>query len=129
LIRIKNKGNKMEIEKIINKIKNHENSESIGMIASHLGIVRSFSRNGKDVEAVNVKYDMAALDNIINKIKKMTGIVEVVAEVNEGYLEVGDELMFVAVGGDIRENVFDALIEAVNQIKKQAAKKEEIFIS
>ena len=119
----------MEIEKIINKIKNHENSESIGMIASHLGIVRSFSRNGKDVEAVNVKYDMAALDNIINKIKKMTGIVEVVAEVNEGYLEVGDELMFVAVGGDIRENVFDALIEAVNQIKKQAAKKEEIFIS
>ena len=50
----------MEIEKIINKIKNHENSDSVGMIASHLGIVRSFSRNGKDVEAVNVKYDTSA---------------------------------------------------------------------
>lgn len=119
----------MEIEKIINRIKNHENSDSIGMIASHLGIVRSFSRNGKDVEAVNVKYDMEALDNIIQDIKAMPGIVEVLVDVNEGNLKVGDELMFVAVGGDIRENVFAALIEAVNRIKKQAASKEEIFIS
>ena len=119
----------MEIEKIIDRIKNHENSASIGMIASHLGIVRSFSRNGKNVEAVNVKYDMAVLDDIIKNIKMMPGIIDVAVEVNEGHLKVGDELMFVAVGGDIRENVFDALIEAVNQIKKQAAKKEEIFIS
>jgi len=118
----------MEIEKILNKIKNHKKSGSIGMIASHLGIVRSFSRNGKDVEAVNIKYDMAKLDNIVQNIKAMTGIVEVIVDVNEGNLKVGDELMFVAIGGDIRENVFAALIEAVNQIKKQAAKKEEIFI-
>ncbi len=119
----------MKIEKIINKIKNHENADSIGMIASHLGIVRSFSRDGKDVKAVNVKYDMAALNNIISNIKAMPGIVDVIVEVNGGRLKVGDELMFVAVGGDIRENVFAALIEAVNQIKKQAAKKEEIYIS
>ena len=119
----------MEIEKIINKIKNHENSGSIGMIASHLGIVRSFSRSGEDVEAVKVKYDMTVLVDIVNNIKSMPGIVEVLADVNEGYLKVGDELMFVAVGGDIRENVFAALIEAVNQIKNQAVSKEEISIS
>ena len=119
----------MEIEKIINRIKNHKNAGSIGMIASHLGIVRGFSRNGKDVEAVDVKYDMTVLDDIIKDIKAMPGIVEAIVEVNEGHLKVGDELMFVAVGGDIRENVFDALIEAVNRIKKHAAKKEEIFIS
>ncbi|MFC1494250.1 molybdenum cofactor biosynthesis protein MoaE [Thermodesulfobacteriota bacterium] len=117
----------MDIEKIIEKIKNHENSGSIGMIASHLGIVRGFSRNGKDVDGVNVKYDMAALDSIIQEIKNMEGIVEVIVEINEGHLKVGDELMFVAVGGDIRENVFKALMEAVNRIKKNAASKEEIF--
>lgn len=119
----------MEIEKIIEKIKNHENSGSIGMIASHLGIVRSFSRNGRDVDGVHVKYDMDELDDIIHEIKDMPGIVEVIVEINEGYLQVGDELMFVAVGGDIRENVFAALVEAVNLIKKSAASKEEIFVS
>ena len=118
----------MEIEKIIDKIKNHKNADSIGMIASHLGIVRGFSRNGKDVEGVDVKYDMNILNDIISNIKSMSGIVEVLIEVNEGNLKVGDELMFVAVGGDIRENVFAALIEAVEQIKKNAVTKQEIFI-
>ncbi len=119
----------MQIEKIINRIKNHENAAGIGMIASHLGIVRGFSRKGGDIEAVNVKYDMDKLNKVIAHIKSMPGIVEVLVEVNEGHLKVGDELMFVAVGGDIRENVFAALIEAVNRIKKQAVSKEEIFIS
>ena len=119
----------MEIEKIINKIKNHENAGSIGMIASHLGIVRSFSRKGGDVEAVNVKYNIDTLNDIVQDIKSMQGIVEVMVEVNEGHLKVGDELMFVAIGGDIRENVFAALIEAVNKIKKLAVTKEEVFIS
>ena len=119
----------MEIEKIINEIKNHENADSIGMIASHLGIVRSFSRKGGDVEAVNVKYNMDILNDIIHEIKSMHGIVEVMVEVNEGHLKVGDELMFVAIGGDIRENVFAALMEAVNKIKELAVTKEEIFIS
>ncbi|NLA74204.1 MAG: molybdenum cofactor biosynthesis protein MoaE [Deltaproteobacteria bacterium] len=119
----------MEIEKIISRIKNHEKADSIGMIASHLGIVRGFSRKGGDIKAVNVKYDTESLNRVIAHIKTMPGIVEVLVEVNEGYLKVGDELMFVAVGGDIRENVFDALIEAVNRIKKQAVSKEEIFIS
>ena len=63
----------MEIEKILNKMKNNENSDSIGMIASHLGIVRSFSRNGKDVEGVDVKYNMDKLGDIIVE----EGIVEI----------------------------------------------------
>lgn len=119
----------MEIEQIIDKIKRHENSGSIGMIASHLGIVRGYSRSGKDVEGVNVSYNMVVLNNIINKIKEMPGIVEVIVEVKEGNLKVGDELMFVAVGGDIRENVFAALMKAVEHIKKTAVSKQEIFIS
>jgi hypothetical protein len=31
------------------------------------------------------------------------------------------------VGGDIRENVFGALIEAVNRIKKDGSFKSEIY--
>jgi molybdopterin synthase catalytic subunit len=63
-----------------------------------------------------------------DRIKKLPGIVEVIVDINEGSLEVGDGLLFVAVGGDIRDNVFDALIKAVDLIKKRASHKREIFM-
>ena len=43
----------------------------------------------------------------------------------EGKLHVGDEIVAVAVAGDIRENVFPALIKAVDRIKTEAAKRKE----
>jgi molybdopterin synthase catalytic subunit len=118
----------MNTADIINKIKDHKDSNKMGMIASHLGIVRGNSRNGKEVNAVEVVYDMKVIDEIIHEIKSMDGIVEVIVEINEGRLNVGDELMFVAVGGDIRENVFPALIKAVDLLKTRASNKKEIFM-
>ena len=117
----------MDREKMLEKIKNHQNSDRIGMIASHLGIVRGTSRDGRKVVAVDVKYDMAALDNIMKQIKDMPGIVEAMLDVRSGLLNVGDEVMFLAVGGDIRENVFSALIKGVDMIKKDAVNKREVF--
>ncbi|MBN2059650.1 MAG: molybdenum cofactor biosynthesis protein MoaE [Deltaproteobacteria bacterium] len=117
----------MELLKSIEKIRNHPESHRIGMIASHLGIVRGNSRNGREVTGVEVDYDMDVLNDIIEKVKSMEGIIEVVVEVNRGLLKVGDEIMFVAVGGDIRENVFPALIKAVDFIKKDCSRKNEIF--
>jgi molybdopterin synthase catalytic subunit len=58
----------------------------------------------------------------------LPGIVEVLVDINEGRLKVGDEILFVAVGGDIRENVFNALIKVVDLIKKKASHKREIFM-
>jgi molybdopterin synthase catalytic subunit len=55
----------------------------------------------------------------------MTGIVEVLAHVNEGTLKVGEDVMYVVVAGDFRENVFDAMIAAVNRIKADVTSKEE----
>jgi molybdopterin synthase catalytic subunit len=117
----------MEKEKILEKIKMHPDADKIGMIASHLGIVRGHSRDGRKVTAVEVNYDMNALGKIIQNIKKMPGIVEALVEVKSGLLTVGDEVLFLAVGGDIRENVFPALIKGVDMIKKDAARKKEIF--
>jgi molybdopterin synthase catalytic subunit len=36
--------------------------------------------------------------------------------------------MAVAVAGDIRENVFPALIQTVDRLKAEASKKKELFI-
>ncbi len=112
---------------ILNRIKNHKDSHKMGMIASHLGIVRETSRSGKYVEAVNVVFDKKVIDEIIQEIKSMKGIVEVIIEVNEGHLNVGDDVMFVAVGGDIRDNVFPALERTVDLMKKRAGNKKEIY--
>lgn len=117
----------MDIERILEKIREHPYAHKIGMIASHLGVVRGTSRDGRIVTGVEVAYDLNELNKIINQIKKMQGIVQVLVEVNDGFLEVGDEILFVAVGGDIREHVFPALIRAVDLIKKDASRKNEIF--
>ena len=69
------------------------------------------------------------INDIIIDIKRLTGIIEVIVDTNEGHLEVGDQILAVAVGGDIRENVFPALIETVNRLKKEASKKKERFSS
>lgn len=117
----------MDIQKAIEKIRNHPDSHRIGMIASHLGIVRGSSRDGREVVRIRVEYDMDAVEGIRNKIKAMPGIVEVIVETRDGVLDVGDEILLLAVGGDIRENVFAALIEGVNLIKKQGSRKVEIY--
>jgi molybdopterin synthase catalytic subunit len=51
----------------------------------------------------------------------------VLAELNEGNLNVGEDIMLVAVAGDIREHVFPALQDLVQQIKQQITEEEEII--
>jgi len=99
----------------------------MGMIASHLGIVRGSSRDGREVSSIEVKYDRDRLRNIVEEMKGLPGIIDIQVEVREGHLQVGDEILAVAVGGDIRENVFDALIKTVNRIKAEASSKRENF--
>jgi molybdopterin synthase catalytic subunit len=120
-------GVEMDKNKLIEKMQNHPDYHRIGMVASHLGVVRGHSRDGRMVTGVDVQYDMDQLDKIINEIKLMPGIIEVLAEVNSGSLNVGDELLHLAVGGDIRENVFPALMRGVDLIKHDAVKKREIM--
>ena len=115
----------MDMNKMIEKIKKHPDSDKIGMIASHLGVVRGTSRNGQEVAEIDVVFNHDIIDNIIKKSQRLPGIVQVLVDVNEGRLRVGDVIMAVAVGGDIRENVFPALIKTVNRIKEEASKKTE----
>ena len=115
----------MDMNKMIEKIKKHPASDKIGMIASHLGVVRGTSRNGQEVVEIDVVFNHDIIDNIIKKSLRLPGIVQVLVDVNEGRLRVGDVIMAVAVGGDIRENVFPALIKTVNRIKEEASKKTE----
>lgn len=117
----------MDKDKLLEMIRKHPDFNKVGMVASHLGIVRGHSRSGKKVVGVEVSYDMDVLNDIIAKIKAMPGIVEALVEVKPGKLNAGDEVMYLAVGGDIRENVFPALVKGVEMIKKDASSKREIY--
>jgi molybdopterin synthase catalytic subunit len=117
----------MDIQKMIGRVREHPDARKIGMIAVHLGIVRSTSRDGRPVTRIEVMYDHGSLDGIIKDIKIMPGIIEVIVDTREGFLEIGNEILAVVIAGDIRENVFDALITAVNRIKAESSRKREIF--
>jgi molybdopterin synthase catalytic subunit len=121
------KGVDMDKDRLLEKIRMHPDFNKVGMIASHLGIVRGHSRSGRKVVGVDISYNVDALNDIITKIKAMPGIVEALVEVRSGMLNVGEEVMYLAVGGDIRENVFSALVKGVDMIKADASSKREVY--
>jgi len=118
----------MDLNKMIERVKKSTDPSKVGMITSHLGVVRQTSRDGREVLDIEVAYDHDALQAIVKDIKKMPGIAEVLVETREGRLNIGDEILAVVVAGDIRENVFPALVTAVNRIKKEASRKKERFV-
>jgi len=118
----------MDLTKIIETFKEHPDYKKMGMIASHLGLVRENSLDGRKVQGIEVVFYEDMIDKIISEITRIDGIYKVVVEFCEGELEVGEEIMAVVVGGDTREHVFPALIEAVDRIKKFGGKKREIFL-
>jgi molybdopterin synthase catalytic subunit len=115
----------MDLNKMIATIKSNPNFHNAGMIASHIGIVRSFSRDGKPVEGVDVEFDQEKIQEILRDIRSRPGIVDILIDSNSGRLKVGDEIMTIVVAGDIRENVFPALIDAVERLKSEASTKIE----
>lgn len=117
----------MDINSILAQMQQHPDADKIGMIATHLGVVRGTSRDGRAVTAIDVAYDGEALDQILTDAKALPGIVDVSITTNSDRLLIGDVIMFVAVAGDIREHVFAALTATVDRIKKESSRKTEFF--
>ena len=118
----------MTLHEMFAKIKAHPRIGEAGMILCHNGIVRGTSRDGRKVKKIKVKANHETLSKIISEIKSRAGIIDVLVDVNEGTLEVGDDIMVVAIAGDIRDNVFPALQDLIHNIKQQITEKEEITV-
>jgi molybdopterin synthase catalytic subunit len=115
----------MDLSSMISQIKKHPDFQKAGMILCHNGVVRAHARDGKAVAELTVKADRKRLGEIVAEIKKRPGIVEVLAEVREGKLKPGDDVILIAVAGDFRENVFAALRDAVEMVKAGVTQKKE----
>jgi len=97
----------------------------VGMYLVHNGVVREIARevvregsdNTAPVTGMSFSYDQAGVDAAIERVLAYDGIEYIRVWLNEGELEVGDDIMYVMVGGDIRPRVIDALQDLVGDIK------------
>lgn len=110
---------------LIDIIKSRPDYHRVGMILCHNGVVRGTSRGGSPVKKIKVQADRQTINRIVDEQKKRPGIIEILVEINEGDLNVGDDLLAIVVAGDIRENVIPVLTDTLNIIKAQATKKTE----
>lgn len=115
----------MELAEMIKQVKSRPDLDKAGMILCHNGVVRGTTRGGAPISELTVSADRERLAAIIAEIKSRPGILEVLVEIREGLLHVGEDLMYIVVAGDIRENVFAAMTDALNRIKAEVTKKEE----
>lgn len=104
-----------------------------GMYLVHNGTVRQTPRkkvregidDGSQVKGMEFDYDQKKVDKAAAEAGKMDGIFHVRVWLNQGQLEVGDDIMYVLIGGDIRTHVIEALQFLVAKIKNECVTEIE----
>ena len=104
-----------------------------GMFLVHNGVVRQTPKakvrqgidDGSTIKGMEFSYDAAKVEEVIARTYKMEGIFHVRVWLNEGQLELGDDIMYVLIGGDIRPHVVDALQFLVGKIKNECVAEKE----
>lgn len=119
----------MDISKTISELKQDPLfAENVGMLLIHNGTVRGWSRGDHaPVSRIEVVADQAKVEQIRSEIEQREGIYKVVIEARSGVMQPGDDLLFMIVAGDIRENVKPALALLLDRIKAEAVSKKEIL--
>ena len=114
--------------------KAHESAPKIGMYLTHNGTVRQTAKakvrygaeDAKEVTGMVFSYDQEKVDSVISDTYKMGGIYYIKVWLNEGKLTMGDDIMYVLIGGDIRPRVVDALQYLVGRIKNECVTETEL---
>lgn len=119
----------MDIAGMMAQIRRHPDFNKAGMILVHNGVVRETSREGRRVKGLKVAVDHERLELILAEQKKRPGIIDIRVEIEQDRdLAVGDDVMILAVAGDIRETVIAVLADTLNLIKKTVTSKTEFFL-
>ena len=125
---------KPSIEKLLKDAKKDKSAKKCGMYLVHNGVVRETAkakvRQGKkkaqDVKGMVFSYDDRKVEKAKKKALKMKGIYYINVWLNSGKLKVGDDIMLVLVGGDIRPNVINCLQKLVEEIKTKCVMEIEL---
>ena len=118
----------MDMATMLEQVKAHPDFPKAGMILCHNGVVRENTREGEPVTGLTLDVDHERLTQIVTEQKSRPGIVEILVHIEEGrVLQVGDDVMFLVVAGDIREHVIETLTDTLNLIKSQVTRKKQFL--
>ena len=117
----------------LREAKAHPDADKVGMYLTHNGVVRGTAKarvrlgaqDAQPVTGMTFFYDEAKMEAAVAETLAMDGIYYARAWLNEGELAVGEDIMFVLVGGDIRPHVIDALQFLVGRLKSECVTELE----
>lgn len=123
------------LEQWLQEAKKDERADQCGMFLFHNGVVRETAKKQvreneeglPPVTSLYFDYDQVKVDKAIASTLALAGIFYVRVWLNQGELKVGDDIMFVLVGGDIRPRVIDALQSLVGEIKNNCVEEIEKY--
>ena len=119
----------MDIQQMINRIRQRPDFDKAGMILAHNGVVRGTSRDGRKVSGLTVTVDHDKLAKILETERQTPGILDIVIEIAEDrHLSVGEDVMALVVAGDIRDTVIRVLERTLNKVKTTVTRKTEFFV-
>ena len=109
------------IDQWLAEAKQDPKAAQCGMFLTHNGVtpkkqVREGVEGLGDVAQVEFSYDAAGVDAAVSDALTWPGVYYVRVWLNEGVLNVGDSIMYVLIGADIRPNCIDALREGVSRV-------------
>jgi len=119
----------------LKEAKSGPRAANCGMYLFHNGVVRKTAktlvRQSEEgtlpVTGLLFSYDAQKVSDAVAMASRMEGIYYVRAWLNEGRLDVGDDIMLVLVGGDIRPHVVAALQALVEELKTNCVVETELF--
>ena len=119
----------------LREAKADESARYCGMYLFHNGVVRETAkarvRAGDEdtdpVTGLDFSWDSEKVAAAIEEAKTLPGIYYVRVWLNEGSLDVGDDIMMVLIGGDIRPRVVNALTFLVGRIKSECVEEKEKY--
>ena len=119
----------------LQEAKQDSNAAKVGMYLVHNGTVRATARaevrqeagQTRPVKGMVFSYDREKVAAAEDATRDLEGIYYVRTWLNEGQLSVGDDLMYVLVGGDIRPHVLSALDFLVGKLKTECVREQELY--
>ncbi len=121
------------IDQWLKEAKSDPAAAKVGMFLVHNGVVRQTPKaqvrqglnDGAEVTGMDFSYEAAKVEQAIAETHNMDGVYYIRVWLNRGRLKVGDDIMCLLVGGDIRPNVINALQFLVEKIKTECVTEIE----
>lgn len=119
------KKGEVDLNRMMADLSKLPNYHEAGAVACFVGVVREDPVRGSDAKVVRLEYEaytevaLKRMQAIRDVVKARPGIIEVSIHHVIDSLNVGEPSLFVAVLGKHRQDIFSALSETVDKVKKE----------